>query len=137
MTDTGWTFAGFRVIESEYAPDPNRIKHLGAVSSDYSPFLSRIVNTCDPHGAILDVTDPAQNVRAAYDYHTRRSVNTSKERTMTGPRMDVLGLMAAAEPLWQTACEEYSEGESVAIIRAQLALHRHAVDLILERLDSE
>ena len=56
---------------------------------------------------------------------------------MTGPRMDVLGLMAAAEPLWQNACKEYSEGESVAIIRAQLALHRHAIDLILERLDSE
>ena len=56
---------------------------------------------------------------------------------MTDTRMDVLGLMAAAEPLWRTACEEYSEGESVAIIRAQLALHRHAVDLILERLDSE
>ena len=56
---------------------------------------------------------------------------------MTDTRMDVLGLMAAAEPLWQTACEEYSEGESVAIIRAQLELHRHAVDLILERLDSE
>ena len=56
---------------------------------------------------------------------------------MTDHRMDVLGLMAAAEPLWQTACEEYSEGESVAIIRAQLELHRHAVDLILERLDGE
>lgn len=137
MTDTGWTFAGFRVIESEYAPDPNRIKHLGAVSSDYSPFLSRIVNTCDLHGAILDVSDPMQNMRAAYDYHTRRSVHNSKERTMTGPRTDILGLMAAAEPLWRTACDDYSEGEEVAIIRAQLELHRRAVDLILERLDNE
>lgn len=53
---------------------------------------------------------------------------------MTAPRMDVLGLMAATEPLWQTACEDYSEGESVAIIRAQLMLHRHAIDLILERM---
>lgn len=84
MTDTGWTFEGRRVIESENAPDPNRIKHLGTRTSDHSPFLSRIVNTCDLHGAILDVTDPIQNMRAAYDYHTRRSVNTSKERTMTG-----------------------------------------------------
>ena len=56
---------------------------------------------------------------------------------MTTPRMDVLGLMAAAETLWQTACQEYSEGESVEIIRAQLVLHRHAIDLILERLDGE
>lgn len=56
---------------------------------------------------------------------------------MTTPRMHVLGLMAATEPLWKEACEEYSEGEDVAIIRAQLVLHRHAVDLILERLDSE
>jgi len=56
---------------------------------------------------------------------------------MSNTRMDVLGLMAAAEPLWQTACQEYSEGESVAIIRAQLELHRHAVDLILERLDDD
>lgn len=55
---------------------------------------------------------------------------------MTGTRMDVLGLMAAAEPLWQTACEDYSEGESVAIIRAQLELHRHAIDLILERMET-
>ena len=91
MTDTGWTFQGYRVFESENAPDPNRIKHTGA----------------------------------------------PKESTMTSPRMQVLGLMAAAEPLWREACEEYSEGESVAIIRARLVLHRHAVDLILERLDSE
>ena len=56
---------------------------------------------------------------------------------MTGPRMDVLGLMAATEPLWQTACEDYSEGESTAIIRAQLELHRHAIDLILERMETE
>ena len=91
MTDTGWTFAGFRVIESDNAPDPNRIKRAGP----------------------------------------------PEERTMTSPRMQVLGLMAAAEPLWREACEEYSEGESVAIIRAQLALHRHAIDLILERLDGE
>lgn len=90
MTDTGWTFAGFRVIESENAPDPNRIKHLGAVSSDYTPFLSRIINTCDLHGAILDVTDPVQNMRAAYDYHTQRNVNTSKERTMTTDHIDQL-----------------------------------------------
>ena len=55
---------------------------------------------------------------------------------MTGPRMDILGLMAAAEPLWQTACDDYSEGESVAIIRAQLELHRHAIDLILERMET-
>ena len=55
---------------------------------------------------------------------------------MTTPRMDVLGLMAAAEPLRQTACEEYSEGESVAIVRAQLELHRHAIDLILERMET-
>lgn len=55
---------------------------------------------------------------------------------MTNPRMDVLGLMAAAEPLWQTACDEYSEGESVAIIRAQLELHRHAIDLILQRMET-
>ena len=51
-------------------------------------------------------------------------------------RMDVLGLMAAAEPLWKEACEECSEGESVAIIRAQLELHRHAIDLILERMET-
>ena len=55
---------------------------------------------------------------------------------MTTPRVDVLGLMAAAEPLWQTACEDYSEGESVATIRAQLELHRHAIDLILERMET-
>ena len=54
---------------------------------------------------------------------------------MTDTRMEVLGLMAAAEPLWQTACEDYSEGETVQMIRAHLLLHRHAVDLILERLD--
>ena len=137
MTDTGWAFEGRRVIESEYAPDPNGIKHLGTSPSDYSPFLSRIVNTCDLHGAIYDVTDPVQNMRAAYDYHTRRSVHNSKERTMTDTRMEALGLMAAAEPLWREACEEYSEGESVAIIRARLVLHRHAVDLILERLDRD
>ena len=91
MTDTGWTFQGYRVFESENAPDPNRIKHAGP----------------------------------------------PEESTMTSPRMQVLGLMAAAEPLWREACEEYSEGESVAIIRARLVLHRHAVDLILERLDGE
>ena len=56
---------------------------------------------------------------------------------MTGPRMDVLGLMAATAPLWETACNEYSEGESVAIIRAQLELHQHAVELILERMETE
>ena len=56
---------------------------------------------------------------------------------MTCTRMDVLGLMAATEPLWQTACEDYSEGESTAIIRAQLELHRHAIDLILERMETE
>ena len=56
---------------------------------------------------------------------------------MTGTRTNVLGLMAAAEPLWQTACEDYSEGESVAIIRAQLELHHHAVGLILERIETE
>ena len=55
---------------------------------------------------------------------------------MTDPRTDILGLMAAAEPLWQTACDDYSEGESVAIIRAQLELHRHAIDLILERMET-
>ena len=55
---------------------------------------------------------------------------------MTDARMQVLGLMAAAEPLWREACEEYSEGESVAIIRAQLELHRHAVDLILQRMET-
>lgn len=55
---------------------------------------------------------------------------------MSDTRMEVLGLMAAAEPLWQEACEEYSEGESVAIIRAQLELHRHAVDLILQRMET-
>ena len=55
---------------------------------------------------------------------------------MTDARMDVLGLMAATEPLWQTACDDYSEGESVAIIRAQLELHRHAVTLILERMET-
>src|SRR5699024_7658529 len=60
-----------------------------------------------------------------------------QERTVTTPRMDVLGLMAAAEPLWQTACEDYSEGESVEIIRAQLELHQHAVELILERIETE
>lgn len=90
MTDTGWTFGGFRVIESEYAPDLNRIKHLGTPPSDYSPFLSRIINTCDLHGAILDVSDPVQNMRTEYDYHTRRSVNTSKERTMTTDHIDQL-----------------------------------------------
>ena len=78
MTDTGWTFQGFRVIESENAPDPNGIKHLGTVSSGHSPFLSRIVNPCGLHGAILDVTNPVQHMRAEYDYHTRRRVNTSK-----------------------------------------------------------
>ena len=55
---------------------------------------------------------------------------------MTDAHMEVLGLMAAAEPLWQTACEDYSEGESVASIRAQLELHRHAIDLILERMET-
>ena len=90
MTDTGWTIDGFRVIESENAPDPNGIKHLGTSPFDYSPFLSRIVNPCDLHGAILDVTDPVQNMRAAYDYHTRRSVYNSKERTMTTGHIDQL-----------------------------------------------
>lgn len=55
---------------------------------------------------------------------------------MTDTRMQVLGLMAATEPLWKEACEEYSEVESVAIIRAQLELHRHAIDLILERMET-
>ena len=55
---------------------------------------------------------------------------------MTSLRMQVLGLMAAAEPLWKEACEEYSEGESVATVRAQLELHRHAIDLILERMET-
>lgn len=49
--------------------------------------------------------------------------------------MRVLGLMAAAEPLWAEACHEYSEGEDTAIIRAQLELHQHAVTLILERME--
>ena len=53
---------------------------------------------------------------------------------MTDARMDVLGLMAASEPLWRTACDDYSEGEEPSIIRAQLELHRHAIDLILERM---
>lgn len=91
MKDTGWTFQGYRVLESENVPTPVGIRYT------------------DSH----------------------------QERTMTGPRMDVLGLMAAAGPLWRTACDDYSEGEEVAIIRAQLELHRHAVGLILERLDSE
>ena len=90
MKDTGWTFQGYRVFESENAPNPIGIRHIG----------------------------------------------THKERTMTSPRMEALGLMAAAEPLWREACEEYSEGESVAIIRAQLELHRHAIDLILERMET-
>lgn len=55
---------------------------------------------------------------------------------MTDARMDVLGLMAAAEPLWRTACDDYSEGEEPSIIRAQLELHRHAIDLILERMET-
>ena len=29
MKDTGWKFQGYRVLESENAPDPNRIKHTG------------------------------------------------------------------------------------------------------------
>src|SRR5699024_11641504 len=70
-------------------------------------------------------------------HHTTQKPHPHQERTMTDARMDVLGLMAAAEPLWQTACEDYSEGESVAIIRAQLELHRHAVGLILERIETE
>lgn len=55
---------------------------------------------------------------------------------MTDTRMDVLGLMAATGPLWQTACDDYSEGEEVTTIRAQLELHRHAIDLILERMET-
>lgn len=55
---------------------------------------------------------------------------------MTNPRMEVLGLMAAAEPLWATATDDYSEGEAVATIRAQLELHRHAIDLILQRMET-
>ena len=55
---------------------------------------------------------------------------------MTDTRMDVLGLMAAAEPLWQSACEDYSAGETTAIIRAHLELHRHAIDPILERMET-
>src|SRR5699024_2493089 len=70
-------------------------------------------------------------------HDTTQEPHPHQERTMTGTRMDVLGLMAAAEPLWQTACEDYSEGESVAIIRVQLELHRHAVGLILERIETE
>ena len=90
MKDTGWTFQGFRVFESENAPNPIGIRHTAA----------------------------------------------PKESMMTSPRMQVLGLMAAAEPLWREACEEYSEGESVAIIRARLELHQHAVELILERMET-
>lgn len=52
------------------------------------------------------------------------------------PDMSILGLMAAAGPLWDSACYGYSEGEEVATIRAQLLLHRHAVDLILERMET-
>ena len=59
-----------------------------------------------------------------------------KGSKMADVRMEVLGLMAAAAPLWATATEDYSEGESVAIIRAQLELHRHAIDLILERMET-
>ena len=55
---------------------------------------------------------------------------------MIDAHMEVLGLMAAAEPLWQTACEDYSAGETTAIIRAHLELHRHAIDLILERMET-
>lgn len=56
---------------------------------------------------------------------------------MSDPRARVLGLMAAAAPLWDTACNEYSEGEDVAIIRAQLELHHHAIRLILEIMETE
>lgn len=56
---------------------------------------------------------------------------------MTDPRARVLGLMAATEPLWSTACNEYSEGEDVSIIRAQLELHAHAIYLILDAMETE
>ena len=55
---------------------------------------------------------------------------------MTDTRMQVLGLMAATEPLWKEACEGYSEGESVAIIRAEPELLPHAIDLILQRMET-
>lgn len=60
-----------------------------------------------------------------------------EERTMSDHRARVLGLMAATAPLWDTACNEYSEGEDVAIIRAQLELHHHAIRLILEIMETE
>lgn len=137
MTDTGWTFDGFRVIESENAPDPNGIKHLGTVSSDHTPFLSRIVNTCDLHGAILDVSDPVQNMRAAYDYHTQRNVNASKERAMSNARMEVLAYLAIASELFTTGSEDYSEGEGVEGVKARLNLARAAIDEAVWRLDRE
>ena len=118
MTDTGWTFEGRRVIESENAPDPNGIKHLGTSPSDYSPFLSRIVNTCDLHGAIYDVTDPVQNMRAAYDYHTRRSVHNSKERTMATLYKPVLiETVEQAEALPAFTVASYIDGDVRAAIK--------------------
>ena len=69
-------------------------------------------------------------------YERTQVPHPHKERTMSDTRMDVLGLMAAAEPLWRTACDDYSEGEEPSIIRAQLELHRHAVTLILERMET-
>ena len=76
-------------------------------------------------------------LHARSSYERKQEPHPNQERTVTTPRMDVLGLMAATAPLWETACNEYSEGESVAIIRAQLELHRHAIDLILERIETE
>lgn len=129
--DTGWTFQGFRVIESEAAPGEYGIKHLGTVPSDYSPFLQRIVNTCDLHGAMLDVTDPVANMRATYDYHMRRSVNTSKEHAMTD-RTDHVTVNIERENGMRHRIEfnvipEVSESESLDIAADWIGQHARKI----------
>lgn len=55
---------------------------------------------------------------------------------MTRPRMDVLCYMAVASDLFNTACENYSEGDEVEDVKARLHLTQAAITHILERMET-
>ena len=51
--------------------------------------------------------------------------------------IEILALMGAAQDLWDYGRKAYNDGEDPAIVRAQLELHRHAIDLILQRMETQ
>ena len=50
--------------------------------------------------------------------------------------MDVLCYMAVASDLFNTACENYSEGDEVEDVKAHLHLAQEAINQTLERLET-